>query len=187
MDKKNLDRFTNSSVFYIIVGVVLALGINQGLAFGLSTDMPIVAVESNSMVPEFYKGDMLMLQGAGQEQLSIGDIIVFDPPAGGTPVVHRVVEINSDGTFQTKGDANSGQLFYEKSIDHSQVHGRVIMIIPFLGWIKIGMMQYVLPNMLWVFAGAAIIGMAYIGARAFKPGFLNRGVQAWISAAIAAA
>lgn len=168
--KSPLSDYSNSSIFYIIVGVVLALGINQGLAFALSTDMPIVAVESNSMVPEFYKGDMLVLQGTSQESLSVGDIIVFDPPAGGTPVVHRIVEINDDGTFQTKGDANNGQLYYERNIGYEQIHGMVVLIIPYAGWIKIGMMEFFIPNLIWVFLGAAILGVVYIGGRGFLGG-----------------
>mgnify|MGYP000383168288 CR=1 FL=1 len=171
MDKKKLSKYTDSSPFYIILGVVLALGINQGLAIALSTDIPVVAVESNSMVPQFYKGDMLVLQGTPQEQLTVGDVIVFDPPSGGTPVVHRIIRLNTDGTFQTKGDANNGQLFYEKRIDYSQIHGRVILIIPYLGWIKIAVMEYVLPNIMWVFMGATILGLVYIGGRAFHGGF----------------
>jgi signal peptidase I len=167
MDRKIWSRFTKSSPFYIIIGIVLALGINQGLALALSTDMPIVAVESNSMVPAFYKGDMLVLQGVSQEQLYMDDIIVFDQPSGGTPIVHRIVAINTDGTFQTKGDANSGQLHYEKSIYYSQVHGRVVMVMPYLGWIKIGMTQYLMPNMIWVLLGIAVFGLVYIGGRTF--------------------
>jgi len=160
-------RYMNSTPIYILIGIVLALGINQGLAFALSTDMPIVAVQSNSMVPYFNKGDMLILRGIPQEQLSVGDVIVFDQPSGGTPIVHRIVDINTDGTFQTKGDANSGQLPYEKSIQYSQIHGAVIMIIPFMGWIKIGLTDILLPNMLWLLLGAAVFGLLYIGGRSF--------------------
>ncbi len=170
MKKKTWSRYTNSSPLYVVLGVVLALGINQGLALALSTDMPIVAVESNSMVPTFSEGDMLVLQGVPQEQLSVDDVIVFDSPSGGTPIVHRIITINSDGTFQTKGDANSGQLQYERSISYSQVHGMVVMIIPYMGWVKIGMTQYLLPNMFWLFLGAAIFGLAYIGGRTVLTG-----------------
>jgi signal peptidase I len=158
-------RYSNSTPFYIIIGIILALGINQGLALALSTDMPIVAVQSNSMVPSFNKGDMLVLRGVPQEQLSVGDVIVFDPPSSGTPIVHRIVAVNDDGTFQSKGDANSGQLSYEKSISYSQIHGAVILIIPFLGWIKIGLTEVLLPNMLWLLFGAAVFGLVYIGGR----------------------
>ena len=165
-----VSRFTNSSIFYIIVGIILAVGVNQGLVLGLSTDMPIVAVESNSMVPTFYRGDILILQGVESESLGVGDIIVFSPPSQEIPVVHRIIEINPDGTFQTQGDANSGQIWYEKSIKESQIHGKEIMIIPLLGWIKIMTMEYLLPNMLWMALGMVIIGMAYFGNRAFSGG-----------------
>lgn len=157
----------NSSVVYVILGILFAFGTNQGLAFALSTDMPIVAVESNSMVPTFYRGDILVLQGVPADQLAVGDIIVFSPPSQSTPIVHRIIEINPDGTFQTRGDANSGQLSFEKSITDSQIHGREIFVIPYLGWIKIGMTEYFLPNVLWFILLGAIGTAIYLGTKTF--------------------
>ncbi len=157
----------NSSVIYVVLGIIFAFGTNQGLAFALSTDMPIVAVESDSMVPTFYRGDILVLQGVPADQLIVGDIIVFSPPSQPTPIVHRVIGINPDGSFQTKGDANSGQLSFEKSITENQIHGKEILIIPYLGWIKIGMMEYLLPNILWVILFAAIGAGIYVGTKTF--------------------
>lgn len=165
-----LSGFTNSSIFYVILGVILALLVNQGMAFALSTDMPIVAVESDSMVPTFYKGDILVLQGVPAEQLKVNDIIVFSPPNQETPVVHRIIGINPDGTFQTKGDANPGQIWYEKSIKASQIHGKQIMIIPLLGWIKIITMEFILPNLTWMILGVILIGLVYVGNRSFRGG-----------------
>ncbi len=162
--------FTNSSIFYVIVGIVLAFGVNHGMALALSTDMPIVAVESNSMTPAFYRGDILILQGVPADQLAVGDVIVFSPPKQQIPVVHRIIEINSDGTFQTKGDANPGQIWYEKSIRASQVHGKQIAIIPMLGWVKIVTMEYLIPNISWVVFGVLLIGLAYTGNRFFRGG-----------------
>jgi signal peptidase I len=147
---------------------VLAVGMNWGLALALGTDMPVVAVESNSMLPTFAQGDILILHGVPSQQISVGDIIVFSPGPQQTPVVHRVVEINPDGTFQTKGDNNNGQLSFEKSIGVSQVHGVVILIIPYLGWLKIGMMQFVLPNLLWVVFAGGIIAFIYMGAKLYR-------------------
>lgn len=153
----------SSTVIYVILGVILAFAINQGLAFALSTDMPVVAVESNSMVPTFYKGDMLVLQGIPIEELRVGDIIVFSSPERGTPVVHRIVDVNPDGSLQTKGDANPRQLAFEKHIESSQIHGKSILTIPYLGWVKIGIMEYVIPNIGWVIliviAAYALIGI----------------------------
>lgn len=130
-----------STFFYIVLGVFLALGINQGLALALHTDLPIVAVQSNSMVPTFSKGDLLVLQGAEPGDISVGDVIVFSHSSSSPPVVHRVIKINPDGTYQTKGDANSGQLPFEKRIEPSQIHGKSILTVPYLGWIKIGAVE----------------------------------------------
>lgn len=165
-----MSRFTSSSIFYVIIGVLLAFAVNQGLALALSTDMPIVAVESNSMVPAFYKGDILILQGVSADQLRVGDVIVFSPPNQEIPVVHRIIEINPDGTFQTQGDANPDQIWYEKSIRDSQIHGKEILIIPLLGWIKIITMEYLIPNLMWMILGVALIGLVYLGNRNLKRG-----------------
>jgi len=162
--------YLDNSVFYIILGVVLALGINWGLALALNTDMPVVAVESYSMVPTFSKGDILILQGIPQEQLKVGDIIVFSPEPGQTPVVHRIIEVNPDGTFQTKGDNNNGQLPFEKRIEPQEIHGKAVLIIPYLGWLKIGMMEYFLPNILWFVLAGGIIALIYMGVKLYRKG-----------------
>ncbi|MCD6591170.1 MAG: signal peptidase I [Candidatus Aenigmarchaeota archaeon] len=147
--------------FYIFLGVAMAMLINQGLAIALSTDMPVVAVESNSMVPTFYKGDILIIHGVSnpdsyKEILHIGDIIVFSAPGRDVPIVHRIVQINPDGSFQTMGDANNGrQLPFEKHIEPNQIHGKVIFVLPYLGWVKIGITEYVMPN-IWIVALIAI-------------------------------
>ncbi|RLI97963.1 MAG: signal peptidase I [Candidatus Aenigmatarchaeota archaeon] len=152
----------DSTAGYIILGIVLAFAINQGIGLLLSTDMPIVAVESNSMVPTFYRGDILLLHGLPAEDIAVGDIIVFSPVIGRSdmvPIVHRVIEKNPDGTFQTRGDANPGQLDFEKHIYHSQIHGKVFLILPYLGWVKIGITEYILPNIIPI---ALVILLAYL-------------------------
>jgi signal peptidase len=155
-------RSANTTVIYVILGIILAFAANQGLAFALSTDMPVVAVESNSMMPTFQKGDILVLQGVLPEELEVGDIIVFSSSGQKVPIVHRIVEINSDNTFQTKGDANAKQLTFEKSIESSQIHGKEVLIIPYVGWIKIGITEYIIPNIIWVILGLVLASFIYI-------------------------
>jgi signal peptidase len=150
MKLKFNDEGTLGTLFYIFLGVFLAFAINVVLGQALATDMPVVAVESNSMVPTFYKGDILIIQGVRSpedylEFLNPGDIIVFSAEGREIPIVHRIKEINPDGSFQTKGDATLGQHPFEKHIEPEQIHGKVIMIIPYLGWVKIGVMEYVIP------------------------------------------
>ena len=166
---------TKEPVIYMAIGVILAWGINQGLAFALTTDMPVVAVESYSMVPVFYKGDILVLQGVPGNDYQVGDVVVFSVPHRGTPVVHRVMKINPDGSFVTKGDANSGHIVFtdekgnvvysEQHVEREDIHGRVIVIVPYLGWVKIGMMQYVLPNALYILIAIVVIAFIYYGRR----------------------
>jgi len=150
------------SALYVVFGILLAFGINQGMALALSTDIPVVAVESNSMVPTFQRGDILVLQGVDIPNLIVGDIIVFSPPSQETPVVHRVIKINDDGSVQTQGDANTKQLPFEKRITQDQIHGKVITIVPYLGWVKIGMTEYVLPNIHWAILAIVLIIILYM-------------------------
>jgi len=155
MAKKNS---TMSTILYVAIGILLAFSINQGLALALSTSMPVVAVESNSMCGEtscaFAKGDILILQGVSAESLEVGDIIVYSVPDKPTPIVHRIIKINPDGSFQTKGDANNAQLPFEKRIEASQIEGKEVMVIPLIGWVKIGLTDFIVPNLIWIVMGA---------------------------------
>jgi signal peptidase I len=83
----------------------------------------------------FKKGDLPIVQGS--DSYKVGDIIVFAVPGQPAPIIHRIVKINEDGTFQTKGDHNSGQNPYELSIAKNQIKGKVIFIIPKLGYFKV--------------------------------------------------
>lgn len=165
-----------STIVYIVAGILLAFAINQGMAVVLGTSMPVVAVESNSMVPTFHKGDLLVLQGALQETLDEGDIIVFIPEGSNRAIVHRIIEVNSDGTFQTKGDANANQLPFEKRISYSQIRGKEIAIIPALGWVKIGVTEYLLPNILAVVVIIVLVyaGYTYMGKKGLRKGYKFR-------------
>lgn len=165
------------TLFYIFLGIFMAFGINIILGQALATDMPVVAVESNSMVPTFYQGDILIIQGARsaadyEKTLAIGDIIVFSVEGRSVPIVHRIKQINADGSFQTQGDANTAQHPFEKQIFPSQIHGKTIAIVPYLGWVKIGTTEYILPfiakNMTFVILIAATVTFLYLMVKEYR-------------------
>ena len=160
-----MKKGTRETIIYMLIGVVLAWGINQGLAYALTTDMPVVAVESNSMVPVFYKGDILVLKGVDKSSYGVGDIVVYSVAGRGIPIVHRIVKLNADGSYQTKGDANSGQLDFEHYVEPRNIHGKMVAILPYLGWVKIGIMQYVLPNIIFFAIAILAVGLIYYGRR----------------------
>jgi len=131
----------------------------------LGTDLPMVAVVSNSMKHEstiqtthyrwleeklgynetyinswpvkngFSVGDMPIIRGV--EEYKVGDVIVYSVPGSKAPIIHRIIKINDDGSYQTKGDNNNGQLRYELSVAKQNVHGKVIFVIPKLGYFKV--------------------------------------------------
>ena len=142
------------TAFYIVLGFAIAIGVNWGLGFAFQTDTPVVAVFSNSMVPEFYKGDMIivatpagnptgMAVGGKNLEYKVGDIVVFDASTGNYkyPIIHRIIAVNPDGTYETKGDANSGQGNFEHNVKASQIHGKAVFRIPLLGWVKVGFFE----------------------------------------------
>ena len=94
----------------------------------------------------FRKGDIIIVWGRFTPK--IGDIVIFKPGSGSSaprPIIHRIIDINEDGSYQTKGDHNEQQLtssnnFYntdETNIKPNQIIGKAIIKVPYLGWIKI--------------------------------------------------
>ncbi|MFP4116975.1 MAG: signal peptidase I [Candidatus Aenigmatarchaeota archaeon] len=75
-------------IIYLALGVALAIILNAAFGFVLSTDYPVVTVESNSMEPVLYPGDIVFVRGA--EKYETGDVIVFDGWKA-TPIIHRIV------------------------------------------------------------------------------------------------
>jgi len=168
--KRNWKKLTEGwfgYVFYAILGVVLALIVNQSLAFALSTDLPVVAVVTSSMQHDdpkviemnhyrwlekkfgynrsyidswplpngFSVGDLPVVQGA--DDYEVGDVIVYSIPGQKVPIIHRIIKKNPDGTFMTKGDRNPDMLSFEYRVKKEQIHGKVIFVIPKLGYLRV--------------------------------------------------
>ena len=119
-------------VITIIVGGTLA---GYGLfTLAMGTPTPLVVVESDSMIPTLYRGHLLVLQAQPQEDIIVGDIIVFHASYHDRPIVHRIIQIeNVSGVLHyiTKGDNNEmadmGYRVYEDII------GVVVLAIPYIG------------------------------------------------------
>jgi signal peptidase len=92
-------------------------------------------IESWPMKNGFDVGDLPIVQGS--DEYKVGDVIVYEVPGQSIPIIHRIIKINPDGTYMTKGDHNSGLLPFEASVKKEQIKGRVIFIIPKLGYFKV--------------------------------------------------
>ena len=113
--------------------------------------MPIVVVLSDSMEPTFHRGDLLLLKNYEQDDIRVGEIVVFKVEGREIPIVHRVLKLQEkeDGTvkFLTKGDNNSvddqglyapGQLWLTKK----DIVGRARPFLPYVGIVTIIMNKY---------------------------------------------
>ncbi len=122
-------------VLYAIIGILVGFFFNQGLSFALNTETPMVAVASDSMVPVYYPGDLLIVKGANMNSIKEGDVIVFKPPGFSIPIVHRVTKIYPDNTLRTKGDNNKEADPWKVKSDW--IIGKVIFSIPKIGHLKL--------------------------------------------------
>jgi len=122
-----------------LVAVVLILGAPRLL----DTDTPLAVVTSWSMEPTLHVGDLIVV--SGREPPRVGDIIVYAKPTGEL-IVHRLVEIRKgvQGTFFiTKGDANP---HVDPPVDPNKVKGKVILVIPYLGAIRLFVEKILRPS-----------------------------------------
>jgi len=149
---------------FILILAILYFGVSGALVLALRTDTYWMAVVSDSMKHDgenwrgyfemrgdnsyqfplqggFERGDMLIIQGVSSvAEISIGDVIMFDPGYQQMPLVHRVVDIrneNGGARLATKGDGNRGLLTVEMSIKPEQIRGKVGFVIPELGWLSL--------------------------------------------------
>lgn len=104
------------------------------VSFGLLGFRPMV-VGSGSMSPALDAGDVAVVTEVSGNTIGEGDIIQF--VRGGTTVIHRVVEVQDDGSrvFITQGDANDSP--DPNPVYPSQIQGRVKFRIPKVGWIAV--------------------------------------------------
>ena len=112
---------------------------------------------SHPFDPTLHVGDIIVIQKVNPTALNANypnsDIIVYKNPTGVTPIVHRIVEkqeINGILYFKTKGDGNgpltwpSVPNYYDnipdaKGVPQDLVEGKVILRIPWFGWITLFM------------------------------------------------
>ncbi len=85
----------------LIAALALAVFIGAGIVGNPWYRM--ITIEGGSMAPAISRGDLIMVTPA-PSKIEPGMILVMT--IGGEVVTHRVVAVNADGTFVTRGDAN---------------------------------------------------------------------------------
>ncbi|MBW2982837.1 signal peptidase I [Candidatus Woesearchaeota archaeon] len=119
----------------------------RGITAGAFRDYPF----SNG----FSKGDIIILAGEEPEDISVGEVIVFQARKP-YPIIHRVVDKHDTPqgyVFETKGDHNPIQIsggidpgLDETDVREEQVLGVAKARVPYLGWVKVGLVELITPS-----------------------------------------
>lgn len=111
-------------------GAVIAVIIILVSVTFLLLDYEPAIVMSGSMEPAYHTGSVLVVDKNQKKEVQIGDTIAFE--TGDTYIAHRIVRKEKQG-YVTKGDANAA--IDPWIISANNVKGKVIMSIPFLGYV----------------------------------------------------
>ncbi len=110
--------------FVFILGAILLQKLTNNkvsfMGFGMYT------VVSESMMPRYEIGDIILTRKIKEEDLKKGDDIVYLGKEGDFKdrvVTHELQRINSNGTLVTRGINNSAD---DPPIEYSQVYGKVM-------------------------------------------------------------
>ena len=95
----------------VAIVLVAVWGSGIGLQLYLGTPTPLLAVESGSMEPVLYRGDLVIVRAVDPTTLQLGDIIIYNRTSDprDVPIVHRIIaiqDISGELYFTTKGDNN---------------------------------------------------------------------------------
>ncbi|OFW62571.1 MAG: signal peptidase I [Actinobacteria bacterium RBG_16_67_15] len=117
-----------AALWYFSLGTLV---VSRGAA--LASGWQVTTVATGSMRPAINPGDLVAFAPIDIAELRPGQIVVVDDPvAPGTTLVHRFVGLNSDGTLTTKGDANESN--DSTPVPADSVLGVVKMVSPFGGY-----------------------------------------------------
>lgn len=141
-----------SIVSYIIIIIIVVIIITAAVGTAIKAEpFLMVSVESNSMYPEFQRGDVIFICNAN-DSVTVGDIVLFKAEAGILAsqgyVVHRLSGGNDIDGYITKGDANKytdQESNTTTPIKREWIKSRVIQInghvlkVPYIGYLTFWM------------------------------------------------
>ncbi len=139
---KARNRFTT---FVFVLAIVVAALIVLPSLFGFDR----YVINGGSMDPTIPKGSVVYSKPAAMEELEVGDIITYRPPASSGVdelVTHRIIDkttrTNANGNpqdvFRTKGDANDAPDPWRFTLNDGE--GALEKAhLPYLGWIYLAL------------------------------------------------
>lgn len=132
---KIIKGITTILVVLIVLTIFLQRFSNNKLTLG---GFSIYTVVTESMVPKYKVGDMLLSRRTDPDTLKVGDDVTYLGSEGdfsGKIVTHQIIQIEGEGVnkvFHTKGIAN---MIEDPPITGTQIYGKVITKLTILSLI----------------------------------------------------
>jgi signal peptidase len=125
------------SIFIILIVSVIVIQRVSNNKFTLG-GYSIFTVVTQSMIPKYQVGDMLLAKSSDTSKLKVGDDVVYMGAVGtfqGKIVTHQIVDIEegSPRKFHTKGINN---MIEDPVINETQILGKVVMKLTILSMIS---------------------------------------------------
>lgn len=116
------------SITVLIIGIKSNRSNKLPMIFGYTYS----TVVTPSMEPDILVGDIVITKDYAYEDLVVNqDVIVFYSPSEKKYIVHKIIGVDGDGYYITKGIAN--ELPDEEHVKKENYQGKVIKIIPKIG------------------------------------------------------
>ena len=118
--------FLTLFLFVVLVIVILQKFTNNRIAIG---NIYIFQVASESMVPEYKVGDVIVVKKTDPSSLKVGDDVTYhgtNYEFNGLTITHRIINTRVDNDkyyFTTKGIANTIE---DPEINEDNIYGKVI-------------------------------------------------------------
>ena len=113
---------------YVFLGIILILVL---LIFGIGP-FKMIGIETASMSPNYNVGDAVIINKyVDKENLKENDVIAYYDD-NDRIIIHRIIKVNSDKTYITKGDMNNTS--DNKYVKPNKVYGKVILRIPYIAY-----------------------------------------------------
>lgn len=103
----------------------------------LTGSIKLLIVLSGSMTPFMQVGDIIVVDSTAPEDLKVGDVLaMYMPDKNDTVLTHRIISIDENLNYITKGDNNEDIDTFVANSTH--VIGKTAFILPLLGYFSRG-------------------------------------------------
>lgn len=139
------------AVFCLLCALTIWLAVDK---FVLKSPVPSVfgysalTVKTGSMSGTIEIGDLIIIKDTGEYE--IGDIVTFLHEGDTVPTTHRIISMDENGLFITRGDANNVQDALPVSKDI--ILGEVVKVLP-----EVGLFAEWLQSEGWIYLVALLV------------------------------